>query len=136
MLVTTRLAGAETAPDEYQTRRTLALEIVKDAAGKDDAYMEVDNVDTDNCLREIKDQQWTQMDWFVNITLGAGVGLGVETEDDAEDGSEDDEADEGGLLPVTRRAMGRQDSLEHDYLQAGLGTMVRNFLPFPAHHSF
>ena len=128
ILVTTRLAGTETVPYEYQTRRTLALEIVKNAAGKDDAVMEVGNADIDDCMREVKHQKWTQMDWFGNITTGGGVDLDEGAKDDAEDGSDDEEADEGSLLPVTRRSMGR-DSLEQHYLQAGLGTMVRD--PFP-----
>lgn len=136
ILVTTRLAGTETAPDEYQNRRTLAVEIVNDAARKDDAYMEVVNTDIDNCMREIMDQKWTKMDWFGNIIPGAGVRLDDGAEDDAEDGSNDDEADEGGLLPVTSKIIGRRDSLERDYLQAGLGTMVRTPFPFLRCHPF
>ena len=125
ILVTTRLAGTGTAPEEYQNRSTQALEVVKDAARKDEASIEVGIIDVDNCMREIKDQKWTQMDWFRNITTGAGVGLDEGAEDDAEDRSENDEGDEGDILPVTRRIVGNQDSLERDYLQAGLGTMVR-----------
>lgn len=136
ILVTTRLAGTETAPDEYQTRRNLALEIVMDAIRKDEAYMEVGNADIDGCMREIKDQKWTQMDWFWNITPGVGVGLDEGVEDDAEDGSDDEDADVGGLLPLTRERFGRQDSLEQDYLQAGLGTMVRTSFPFLHYHPF
>lgn len=131
ILVTTRLAGTETSPDEYQNRRTLALQIVKDAARKDEAYIEVGNADIDNCMREVKDQKWTKMDWFENITQGVGVGLDEGAEDDARDGSDDDEADEGGLLPATRRNIGKRDSLEKDYLQAGLSTMVKTSF-FPA----
>lgn len=124
ILVTTRLAGTETAPGEYQNLRNLALEIVKDAAKKHEAYLEAGNDDIDNCMREVKDQKWTQMDWFRNIIPGAGVSLAERAEDDAEDGSDDDEAGEGGFLPVTKETIGRRDSLEQDYLQVGLGTMV------------
>lgn len=134
ILVMTRLAGTGTAPDEYQNRRTLALEVVKDAARKDEASIEVGNADVDNCMREIKDQKWTQMDWFGNIIPGAGVDLDEGAEDDAKGGPDDDEDDEGDLLPVTRRTVGERDSLEQDYLQAGLGTMVR--LPFLPVRSF
>lgn len=128
--MTTRLAGTETAPDKYQTRRDLALDIVKDAAAKDEAHMEVSNTDIDSCMRAIKDQKWTQMDWFRNITPGAGVSLDEGPEDDAADGSDDDGADEGGLLPVTTGSSARQDLREQDYLQAGLGTMVGTFFSF------
>ncbi len=130
ILVTTRLAGTETAPDEYQNRRNLALEIVKDAGGEDKAYVEVNSVDIDDCMREVKEHKWTQMDWFRNITPGAGVGLDSRGEDDPEDKSDSDEADEGGLLPVTRRTIDSRTSLEHDYLQAGLGTMVKTSFRF------
>ncbi len=138
ILVTTRLAGTETVPDEYRNRRALALDIVKDAARKDEADMEVgnvDNADIDNCMREVKDQKWTQMDWFGNITPGSGVGLDEGAEDD-EDGSDDEEADERVLLPVARRTTGQRDSLEQDYLQAGLGTMVRDSFLFLHCHLF
>lgn len=129
ILVATRLAGVETAPEEYRNRTTLALEIVKDAVRKDKVYEEVGNADIDNCMCEVKDRKWTQMDWFWNITPGAGVGLDEGAEDDADDLSDYDEADEEGLLPVTSGSVGRRDSLEQDYLQAGLGTMVRTFFP-------
>ncbi|CAF9917644.1 hypothetical protein IMSHALPRED_003709 [Imshaugia aleurites] len=126
ILVTTRLAGTETAPEQYQNRKTLALEIVKDAVGKDFAQVEVGNADIDNCMREFKDRKWTQMDWFGNIAPGAGVGLDGESEDDADDASDHDEADEGGLLPMTRGSVDRRDSLDQGYLQVGLGTMMRD----------
>ena len=133
ILVTTRLAGTETVPDEYRNRSALALEIVKDFRAAD---MEVGNADIDNCMREVMDQKWTQMDWFQNITPGTGVGLDEGAEDDDEDGSDDDEADEGVLLPVARRTIGQRDSLEQDYLQAGLGTMVRDSFLFLHCRSF
>lgn len=136
ILVTTRLAGTETAPEQYQNRKTLALEIVKDAVGKDFAQVEVGNADIDNCMREFKDRKWTQMDWFGNIAPGAGVGLDGESEDDADDASDHDEADEGGLLPMTRGSVDRRDSLDQGYLQVGLGTMVRTFFPFLRCHAY
>ena len=135
VLVTTRLAGTETAPDEYRARRTLALEVVKDATRKGEADMQVGSSDIDDCMREVKDQKWTQMDWFRNITPGLGVGLAAAAEDDADEGASDDNEDEGGFLPLTRRSLGRRDSLEQDYLQAGLGTMVSVSLDFLACHS-
>ena len=135
VLVTTRLAGTETAPDEYRARRTLALEVVKDASGKDEADMRVGSSDIDDCMREVKNQKWTQMDWFRNITPGLGVGLAAAVEEDADEGSGDDNADDGDFLPLTRRSLGRRGSLEQDYLQAGLGTMVRDSLPFLSYHS-
>lgn len=124
ILVTTRLAGTETAPSEYFNLRKLALGIVKDAAQKHEACTEVGIADIDNCMREVKGQKWTQMDWFRNIIPGAGVSLVEEAADGVEDKTDDEEADEGGFLPVTKQTIGRRDSLEQDYLQVGLGTMV------------
>ena len=124
ILVTTRLAGTETAPETYQNQRNLALEIVKNANVKNGADVEVSNADIDDCMRKVKDQNWTQMDWFRNITQGAGVGLDIRGGDEAEDGSVRDEADDEGVLPMTMRTRGGEDFLEQEYLQAGLGTMV------------
>ena len=123
MIVTTRLAGTETAPDAYQNQRNLALGILNDAAGKDEAYREVGGGDIDSCMRVFKEMNWTQMDWFENITPGAGVVMDEGAGDDTQDRYEDDEADES-LLHVTRRNVSRRDSMGQDYLQAGLGTMV------------
>lgn len=129
ILVTTRLAGTETAPDEYRQQRNLASEIVKDACRKDEPDVELSSVDIDNCMRAVKDQKWTHMDWFENITPGAGVGLDKRMEDDVQDGSDNDEADEGNFLPVTRKNIGSRDPPGQDYLQTGLGTMVKTCLP-------
>ena len=128
ILVTTRLAGTETAPDEYRNRRNRALQIVRDTGGNAEADGEINSADIDDCMREVKAQKWTHMDWFENITPGAGLGLDKQVEDDVEDGRDNSGADDGGLLRVTRSISGR-DSLDRDYLQAGLGTMVKSSFP-------
>ena len=135
ILVTTRLAGTETAPNTYQKRRDLALEIVKNASMKYEADVEVSNADIDDCMREIKDQKWTQMDWFRNITQGAGVGLVLGGEDEVEDGSGSDEVDDEGVLPMAMRTRGSEDILEQSFLQAGLGTMVKTSFSSLRYHS-
>ena len=129
ILVTTRLSGTETAPDEYRSRRNLGLQIVRDASGKEEADVEVSSADIDNCMREVKAQKWTHMDWFENIIPGAGVGLEKRADDDVEDVCDADDTDEGDLLPATRSSIGGRDSLERNHLQAGLGTMVKTSLP-------
>ena len=96
--------------------------------------MEISSLDIDNCMREVKDQKWTQMDWFRNITQGAGFGMDKPTKDDAEDRSHDDEADKDSLLHVTGRTIDSGIPLEQDFLQAGLGTMVNAALSFLPHH--
>ena len=134
ILVTTRLSGTETAPDEYRSRRNLALQIVRDASGKEEVDGDVSSADVDDCMREAKAQKWTHMDWFENIISGAGVGLEKCAEDDVEDVCDDDDADEGVLLPMTRSSIGGQDSLERNCLQAGLGTMVKTALSSVRYH--
>ena len=128
ILVTTRLSGTETAPDEYRSRRNLALQTVRDASGKEEVDVDVSTADIDDCMREVKAQKWTHMDWFENIIPGAGVGLEERAEDDVENVRDDDDDDEEVLLPVTRSSIGVRDSLERNYLQAGLGTMVKTAL--------
>ena len=125
ILVTTRLTGTETAPSEYQARKNLALKIVMDASRQDEAHTEVGNADIDECMREVKKHKWTQMDWFRNIPLGAGIDLDSGVGHNVEDRSHSEEAEEEDLLPTTRRVIGSRKSPERDYLQAGLGTMVK-----------
>ena len=133
ILVTTRLSGTETVPDEYRSRRNLALQIVREASGKDEVDVDVSSADIDKCMREVKAQKWTHMDWFENIVPGAGVALEKRV-DDVEDACDDDHADEGALLPVTRSSISDRDSLERNYLQAGLGTMVKTVLASVRYH--
>ena len=132
ILVVTRLSGTETTPDTYRGRRNLALEIVKEDSRKEEDHVEVSSADVDACMREVKNQMWTHMDWFENITPGAGVDLDKGAEEDVEDGSDDEEANEVRLLPGRQKRTDGRDSLEQNYLQAGLGTMVNTSLPFSA----
>lgn len=130
LLVTTRLAGVEKKPAEYSFQLTHALNNVKDFMGKEVAHKDTTEADVDDCMTEIRDRQWTKMDWFANIPVGGGVGDGEkETVDDA---SCDEDADAVQLLPAKRRKLDKQESAAQDYLQAGLGTMVssQNLQPF------
>ena len=127
LFVTTRLAGVQTRPDDYRRQKDHALEILRNAAGGDPEEKNVDNGDVDMCAREIRDQKWTEMDWFANVPMGAGVGVEVDDGlDDAQpEGSVDGEAEEVHLLPMKRSKSGKAESADRDYLLPGLGTMVR-----------
>ena len=130
LLVTTRLAGVEKKPAEYSFQVTHALNNAKGFIGNEAAHKDTKEADVDDCMTEIRDWQWTKMDWFANIPVGAGVGDGEkETVDDA---TSDEDADAVQLLPTKRRKLNMQESADQDYLQAGLGTMVSSphFQPF------
>lgn len=94
------------------------------SAGEDAERTEIGVADVDHCMREVKNQHWTEMDWFENIPAGAGIGGDERTEEAVEDDPDDEEAEEGHVLPVKRTEVNRIDSSGQDYLQAGLGTMV------------
>ena len=123
LLVMTRLAGVKTQPAEYIRQKNGALQVLRDAAEGNDERMQVHDTDVDRCTSLFKDKGWTQMDWFGNVPVGAGIGNANGSEDIVDDGtSEIDEAEEQ-LLPLQRET-GRMDPVVSDYLQAGLGTMV------------
>lgn len=124
LLVTTRLAGIRTAPAKYDEQIALALEILKDVAGKDSEHGGAEKADVDKCMREVRDQRWTQMDWFYNITAGSGLGVDEGLEEDVDTIPIEEEAESEQQLPGKRK-LNRPDSVDQEYLQVGLGTMVR-----------
>ena len=126
MLATTRLSGAEMVASEYQRQRGQGSEILNELAKVESEVEDVENRDVDACLRQIREQGWTCMDWFENIPAGAGLGISNDTEA-VEDRQDQDEG--GQLLPVTRRDDGVLGLAEPDYLQPGLGTMVQKSFP-------
>jgi len=128
LLVTTRLAGVQKKPAEYSSQLTRALNSLKELVGEDVVHRDIEEADVDECMTVVRDRQWTKMDWFANIPVGAGVGNG--DAEPADDASGDDEADDEQFLPVKRRNIDRQESADRKYLQAGLGTMVSS-CPLP-----
>lgn len=122
LLVTTRLTGVQRKPAEYSWQQNRAMDILKELVGEEVEHKDVEEADVKRCMAEIRDQQWTQMDWFANIPVGAGVGdSGEEAADRA---SGDDKADDRQVLPMKRKKFDRSDLIHKEYLQAGLGTMV------------
>lgn len=125
VFATTRLSGIPFSSGKFPQLRSQALKIVTTSAGEDAERGDVDDADVDHCMREVKNQQWTEMDWFENIPAGVGVGTDEGIEEPVDDGLDDEETEEGHLLPVKRRDNDRSGAAHQDYLQAGLGTMVR-----------
>ena len=107
---------------EYQRQRGQALQTLYELAGEEIRMEDVGNLDVDNCMRQVRDQGWTDMDWFENIPAGAGLDVS-DGMDEVFDGNED--AAEGEqLLPMLQKHVGKVGLAEADYLQPGLGTMV------------
>ena len=122
ILATTRLSGAEMPASEYQRQRGQALQMLHELAGAEMGVEEIGNLDVDNCMRQVRDQGWTEMDWFENIPAGAGLGVSDDMDEVADDNEDPGEGEQ--LLPVMRKHVGKVGLADPDYLQAGLGTMV------------
>ncbi|KAL2044299.1 hypothetical protein N7G274_003004 [Stereocaulon virgatum] len=124
--VTARLAWSEKPAIEYQQQRNSAVNIFESLAQLPHEMRSFDHEDVDTCMRQIKEHQWTEMDWFENIPVGTGLGLSDSREVQAE--SEDGlaETEEEQLLPVQQRIVSKNGATDPDYLQAGLGTMMQD----------
>ena len=122
ILATTRLSGAEMPASEYQRQRGQALQMLYELAGEEGGMEDVGNLDVDNCMRQVRDQGWTEMDWFENIPAGAGLDVSDGMDEVADDN--EDPAEGEKLLPMLRKHVGKVGLTEADYLQPGLGTMV------------
>lgn len=107
---------------EYQRQRGQALQAIYELAGEEMGTEDVGNLDVDNCMRQVRDQGWTEMDWFENIPAGAGLDVSDGMDEFAETNEDPGEGEQ--LLPVMRKNVGRIGLADPDYLQAGLGTMV------------
>ena len=122
ILATTRLSGAEMPASEYQRQRGQALQTLYELSGEEMAMEDVGNLDVDNCMRQVRDQGWTEMDWFENIPAGAGLDVSNVIDEVAD--NNEDHAEGEQLLLVMRKHVGKVGLAEGDYLQPGLGTMV------------
>ena len=121
ILVTTRLSGIETSADDYSRVRSAAIQTLESIEAGKAQREDVNGRDVDEWLREIRDREWTSLDWFENIGEGAGLeldGIGV-----ANDASEEDLGSEQKKMPVEQNLRG-MDKSKKTTLQAGLGTMV------------
>lgn len=119
--VMTRLSGKETSAEEYPREREAAIKALQQIeTGREEREEreEVDDDDVDDWMREISVRGWIGLDWFENITQGAGLGL-PENDIDSEDG---EDAMEAGAAKRGRFSALSPPKMNN--LQSGLGTMV------------
>lgn len=119
--VYTRLTATETPVDIFMNQKKKGFTILNDFIEEEAVEEEmITDDDFDKLILAFRDSGWTQLDWFENITPGAGLGLDHRTEESGIAGSENYEATQQESILDLRDL----DSNERDYLQAGLGTMV------------
>lgn len=136
IMVTTRLSGAQTTPEQYQRVRQEAVLAVKNDCGQDGAETDWDESSVDDCMRQMKEYGWQKMDWFSNIELGSGIDQGSPV---ALSTTQDNGIDDDCVVPVGMSVLENVDASVEDFLQPGLGTMLDEKLDFlsDAHnHSF
>ncbi|KAL6719386.1 hypothetical protein ACLMJK_003625 [Lecanora helva] len=126
LLVTVRLVGVRTQPDEHARNRSAALRILNDSAAEVVDGMEIGDADVDRCTNQLRNEKWTQMDWFWNIPVGVGLGVPNESNDIADDDSSGTDEMEGKELLPVRIGSGSLEQESQEYLRAGLRTMMRN----------
>ena len=118
-LAITRLSGVGTDSDEYPRQRAEALRLLKSSASEHHDREEVEEADVNECMRLIGHEGWADMDWFANIPLGGGL-VAAEAGDEHGEVSDDEEGIHETVVNFNQNRDGDQN-----YLQAGLGTMVR-----------
>ncbi len=121
-IVTTRLSGVETRADEYSRQRAKALALLRDSATEQEDREQVKDADVNDCMKEIRDKGWTDLDWFANIPIGGGLAA-VEAENIEGEASADEEGIGQALIPSKNNSDDLRGSND-TCLQAGLGTMV------------
>lgn len=121
LTVYARLTAMETPVDIFMDQKKRGSRILKDYMEQESVEEdEINDDDFDKLILLFGDRGWTQMDWFENITPGAGLGLDRIVEKSREAGSEN----EGATQQESILNFHDLDGNEKDYLQAGLGTMV------------
>lgn len=124
LIVYARLAAVKTPPDIFLKQKTVGFEVLRDCLGEEAAEESTSNdTDFNELIIATKNKGWTEMDWFENITPGAGLGLVNAGDEEAEVDSNNRGViqDESGLV------FQDYDEQERNFLQAGLGTMVHNY---------
>ena len=83
----------------------------------------IKDADVNDCMREIRDKGWTDLDWFANIPVGGELAL-VEAENSEGEASADEDEGLGETLMPFKQNNDDSRGFNDIYLQAGLGTMV------------
>ena len=116
-----RLTAMETPVEKFMDQKKKGFEILEEYMGQHALKgVNIEDEDFEELILAFRDRGWTEMDWFENITQGAGLGLDRIVEEYREAGSENGElTQQDNILDL----YDLKDD-EKDYLQAGLGTMV------------
>ena len=120
IFVTTRLTGVETDPHEFDRRREKALETIKIALQRISESTSCSGEDVARCMREAREHQWVNMDWFSNVKVGSGLDRDAASvsDEDVEDLEED------SVMIFAMRHAVEPATFSEEYLQPGLGTML------------
>lgn len=86
---------------------------------------QVVDADIDDCMREIKEKGWTELDWFANIPIGGGFVTADTDDNEGEASADEDETPKTLIAPM--ECTDNLGGSNNNYLQAGLGTMVSDF---------
>ena len=121
-IVTTRLAGVATPADEYTRQTAEALAFLKGNGVERGEQGDSGEADVNDCMREIRDKGWTELDWFTNIPIGGGL-VTATAENNEGEASADEEGTRKTVIPFKESIDGLK-YCHKTYLQAGLGTMV------------
>lgn len=121
LAVYARLTATETPVDRFMDLKETGFGVLEEHTGQEGmAEARITEEDFEALILAFRDRGWAKMDWFKNITLGAGLGLDHIIAESGESGSENEEEVEQKSLLNFHDLEGN----EKDYLQAGLGTMV------------
>lgn len=123
ILTLNAFAEDETGPAEYLQRREAASAAVQKALTQYDVEVECGQTDIDDCMRQVNQYGWTDMDWFENVERS--LHHNNEDERGKELGGADDGDDmDGHNLPIRSQDPFSMKGDDEAYLQAGLGTMM------------
>ncbi|KAI9703841.1 MAG: hypothetical protein M1836_007612 [Candelina mexicana] len=119
--VMTRLSGEETSAEEYPKGREAAIKALEQIELGREEREKINNEDVDDWTREISAGGWIKLDWFENITQGAGLGLpGIDMD------MEHEEEDAVEARTPKRKRLSATSPPKTDTLQSGLGTMMQD----------
>ena len=129
LLVVTRLTGKEMPAQDFTRLRGLAIAAIRESRIKEPIGEVADSekvvASVQSWMREVGSKGWTELDWFANVTEGAGLGTlepddGEDVESDPDDDGRNDR--EANLIVGTMNAA--FDDGDMKILRPGLGTMV------------
>lgn len=130
MLVRTRLSGVETDPSTVSEQRDTALTVLIQVRNGEETSTAIDPTSVMDWMQEIRRGRWTELDWFSNVTVGAGLGL---DDPEATHPIDSDRGDSDDDEPVAHgKRAAREYGAEKPYLQPGLNTMVCRWYSYGA----